>query len=69
MPTWSEKIFFKKTPQTKRLYKFVSGMPAGSLMYMSNPQEIDEYIKSIPYGQSLNVQQTREDLAKRNQAN
>jgi hypothetical protein len=43
-------------------------MPAGALMYISTPQEIDQYIKLIPHGQSLTVQQMRDDLAIKYQA-
>lgn len=68
MQTWTEKLNCSKTPQIKRLEKSVAGMPAGSLMYMSTPLEIDEYIKKIPYGQGVSVQQMRDDLAKMNKA-
>jgi hypothetical protein len=37
-------------------------------MYISTPLEIDEYIKKIPYGQSISIQQMRDDLAKKNGA-
>jgi len=68
MKTWTEKLHMAKEPQKKRLEKSVAGMPAGALMYISTPQEIDEYIKAIPYGQSATVQQMRHDLAMKHQA-
>ena len=68
MSTWSEKLTCEKTPQKKILDKSVAGMAKGALMYISTPQEINQYIKLIPYGQSLTVQQMRDDLAIKNQA-
>lgn len=67
MKSWTEKFNCSKSSQKKRLEKSVAGMSAGALMYISTPQEIDEYIQSIPYGQSKTIQQMREDLAKKNQ--
>lgn len=68
MVTWSEKLSSSKVAQKKILDKSVAGMPAGALMYISTPQEIDRYINSIPYGNSKTIQQMRDDIAKNNQA-
>lgn len=68
MVTWSDKLSSPKVAQKKILDKSVAGMPAGSLMYISTPQEIDQYINSVPYGNSKTIQQMRDDLAKNNQA-
>ena len=68
MQSWSEKLNCAKPSQKKRLEKSIAGMSAGSLMYISTPLEIDEYIKKIPYGQSISVQPMRDDLAKKNGA-
>ncbi|MDI9335881.1 MAG: hypothetical protein QM520_02460 [Gammaproteobacteria bacterium] len=48
--------------------KSIAGMPAGALMYISTPLEIDAYIKTIPRGQSVSIQQMRDHLAKINKA-
>lgn len=68
MATWSEKLSSSKVAQKKLLDKSVSGMPAGALMYISTPQEIDQYINSVPFGNSKTIQQMRDELAKNNQA-
>lgn len=68
MQTWTEKLNCAKNSQKKRLEKSVAGMPAGALMYISTPLEIDEYIKNIQPGQTVSVQQMRDDLAKKNKA-
>jgi len=68
MQSWTEKLNCSKAPLKKRLEKSVAGMPAGALMYISTPQEIDAYIRQIPRGQGVSVQQMRVDLANRNKA-
>ena len=68
MQSWTEKLNCSKAPIKKRLEKSVARMPAGALMYISTPQEIDAYIRQIPRGQGVSVQQMRVDLANRNKA-
>ena len=68
MQTWTEKLNSSKSPQKKRLEKSVAGMPAGAMMYISTPQEIDGYIKKILPGRSVRVKQMRDDLAALNKA-
>jgi hypothetical protein len=68
MATWSEKLSSSKVAQKKLLDKSVAGMPAGALMYISTPQEIDQYINLVPLGNSKTIQQMRDELAKNNQA-
>jgi hypothetical protein len=68
MQTWTEKLSLPKRSHKKRLNKAVAGMPAGALMYISTPIEIDEYINAIPHGHSVSIHQMRAELAKRNQA-
>jgi len=68
MQSWTEKLNCSKAPLKKRFEKSVAGMPAGALMYISTPQEIDAYIRQIPRGQSVSVQQMRVDLANSNKA-
>jgi hypothetical protein len=68
MQTWTEKLNCSKNPQKKKLAKSVAGMPAGALMYISTPLEIDAYIKTIPRGQGVSIKQMRDDLAKMNKA-
>ncbi len=68
MPSWTEKLNSGKPSQKKRLEKSFAGMSPGSLMYISTPQEIDAYVRSIPYGNSVSVIKMRGDLAKKHGA-
>lgn len=68
MSTWTEKLHAPKVSQTKRLEKSIAGIPAGAMMYISTPQEIDAYIQRIPVGQCVSVGQMRADLATLHQA-
>jgi hypothetical protein len=68
MPTWSEKLKSGKSSEKKRLEKSFGGMSEGSFMYISTPQEIDAYVRAIPYGQAVSVVQMRGDLANKNGA-
>ena len=68
MQTWTAKLHAPKSSQTKRLEKSIAGMPAGAMMYISTPQEIDTYIQRIPVGQGVSVAQMRADLAALHQA-
>lgn len=68
MQTWSAKLNGAKSPQKKRLEKSIAGMPAGAVMYISTPREIDDYIKKIPYGRTVSARQLRDDLAQANGA-
>lgn len=64
MPTWSEKLSKKQFSKVKKLEKSIAGMPAGALMYISTPQEIDAFIQTIPYGQCVSIKTMRDRLAK-----
>lgn len=68
MKTWQEKLHNGKSAQVKPLEKTFAGMPVGSLMYISTPSIIDEYVRQVPKGKSLQVAQLRDELARQNQA-
>lgn len=68
MKTWSDKLQCGKRPHTKRLEIDFAGMKAGSLMYISTPLEVDQYVRGIPYGLIVSPKVMRDDLAKRNGA-
>jgi hypothetical protein len=67
MATWSEKLSSSKVAQKKLLDKSVAGMPAGALMYISTPQEIDQYINLVPFGNSKTIQQMRDEFESQRQ--
>jgi hypothetical protein len=68
MKTWNDKLHGGKQPQTKRLEKAFAGMKAGSLMHISSPLEVDQYVRGIPYGLFVSPKVMRDDLAKRHGA-
>jgi hypothetical protein len=68
MKTWNDKLHCGKKPQIKRLEIDFAGMKAGSLMYISTPLEVDQYVRGIPYGYLVSPKVMRDDLAKRNGA-
>ncbi len=68
MKTWNDKLHSGKQPQTKRLEIDFAGMKAGSLMYISTPLEVEQYVRRIPYGHLSSPKEMRDDLAKRNGA-
>lgn len=68
MKTWSEKLNCDKKPQIKRIEKSFAGIPAGSLMYISTPLEVDAYVKTISMGKTKAVEHMRNELARKNGA-
>ncbi|MGJ8663614.1 MAG: hypothetical protein ACSHWU_08185 [Marinicella sp.] len=68
MKSWTEKLQAKKQPIKKHIDKAFAGMPAGCLMYISTPQEIDAYVRGIKQGELITPTQMRADLASRNGA-
>ena len=68
MKTWNDKLHCGKQPHIKRLEIDFAGMKAGSLMYISTPLEVDQYVRGIPYGRLVSPKVMRDDLAKRNGA-
>ena len=68
MKSWTEKLQADKQPIKKHIDKAFAGMPAGCLMYISTPQEIDAYVNAIPHGKQVNAAKIRADLAHKNGA-
>lgn len=65
--TWSEK-FQTPPPETQVLDKPYAGQPAGAVMLISSPTEIQEYIENIPRGATKTPVELRDDLAKKHKA-
>lgn len=61
--SWTEKLSQAKEPITKRIDKAFAGMPAGCLMYISTPQEINTYVRNLRPGQLVFPKQLRAQLA------
>jgi hypothetical protein len=66
--TWIEKLHEKKEPQVKKIDKDFWGYTRGDGMYISTPQIIEDYIKQIAKGKSVDTITMRNDLAVENNA-
>jgi hypothetical protein len=66
--TWTEKLQLKKEPQVKKIDKDFWGYTRGDGMYISTPQIIEDYIKQIAKGKSVDTVTMRNDLAVENNA-
>jgi hypothetical protein len=66
--TWLEKLDNGREPHVVRLTKPFGGMPRGTNMLVSTPREVDSFIKGIPEGQFLSVEELRRKLAARHGA-
>jgi hypothetical protein len=62
--SWIDKINDEsKTEQVKRLDKDFADMPANSMMLIATPKIIDGYVRAIPKGKAVSLQNMRKDLA------
>ncbi|WP_114751818.1 hypothetical protein [Pleomorphovibrio marinus] len=61
--TWIEKRDLEKKPEVKRIEKDFADIPAGSTMLIPTPQLVNEFIKSISKGRSLDIKTIRKELA------
>jgi hypothetical protein len=61
--TWKQKLDGGKPSHVEVLTKPFGGAPEGAKMLVATPRLVDEYIRSIPPGQTRSVAQMRTDLA------
>ena len=61
--TWHEKMNDARGPQIKKANKDFAGIRAGQLMLIPTPKLVDNYIKQIPKGRSVDAATIRKDLA------
>ena len=61
---WIEKRDCEKSFKIKTIDKKFADIPKGSRMLIVSPPIIDEYVKSILYGQFIEPVKMRDDLAK-----
>ncbi|MBX3096288.1 MAG: hypothetical protein KF812_05445 [Fimbriimonadaceae bacterium] len=66
--TWREKFENGKPPTLITMDKAAMGMQPGDKMLISSPEEIDQYIRTIPFGKTVTMVQMRDDLATRHGA-
>ena len=61
--TWLQKFHNGRKPEIEVCEKNFSGIPAGERFLISTPEEIDQYIRSIPEGKSVSFQTMKRDIA------
>ena len=61
--SWNEKLHDAKEPQVKKLDKAFADMPEGCIMLIATPEILDNYVKKIPKGKSVDILILRNDLA------
>ena len=66
--SWIEKRDCEKSFKIKTIDKKFADIPKGSRMLIASPPIIDEYVKSILYGEFIEPVKMRDDLAKDYQA-
>lgn len=66
--TWAEKYLTRTKPEVKKLDKAFADIPEGGMMLIATPQIIEDYIKQIPEGKTVNLSTLRKDLALEHQA-
>jgi len=64
MKTWKQKLQNSKPHQIKILHKSMTGMKEGQKMLIASPAIIDEYIRHIPDGTSVDTREMRIAIAK-----
>jgi hypothetical protein len=66
--SWIQKRECGKAPHIKTIDKSFGGIPSGSKMLISSPQEIDAFITQIPCGISIEPADMRKQLAQKHGA-
>ena len=66
--TAAERLKDSKPEKRVVLDKDFAGVKAGKMLYVANPNIVDQYVRAIPAGQSRTIVQMREDLAKHRDA-
>jgi hypothetical protein len=66
--TWLEKLNSGSEPHVEKTSKLFCGIPAGSLLLISNSREVQALVKRIPEGRALTQAEVRARLAKRHHA-
>jgi hypothetical protein len=66
--TWTQKFNNGKAPHVDVLDTPFLGIPAGKKLLISSPEEVDAYVRAIPYGTTRTVTEMRHTLAERHRA-
>ncbi len=62
--TWKEKLDSGGEPHVGTMTRTISGIPAGGLMLIPIPRQVDNYIRGIPKGVSKTTKEMGDALAK-----
>lgn len=65
-PTAVEKLHRKKEPKKVKLEANFAGIKSGELMFVGTPLIVDDYINSIPQGETQTIIGLRNELARHN---
>jgi hypothetical protein len=66
--SWTEKLDNGRSPRVKRLARKFGGIPAGALMLISNPGEVQAMMRSLPAGAAVAPAELRKRLAEHHHA-
>lgn len=66
--SWTDKLNDPKPHQVKRLHANIAGMKEGQMMLIPSPRIVDDFIRRIPSGKSMDVKTLREKLARKYKA-
>ena len=61
--TWTQKLENGRSAERVILEKPYCGVPAGTVMLVSTPREVEQYIRAIPPGVVVSPRTLRDDLA------
>ena len=61
--TWQEKLNDGREPQIETTDKDFAGIRAGQLMLIPTPKLVNDYIRQIPKGSTVDIATIRKDLA------
>jgi hypothetical protein len=67
-PSWTDKLRASKPPEVKPVPKNFGGMRTGQMMLIPSPKLVDDFIRKIPKGKSVDMATMRAQLAKANRA-
>jgi hypothetical protein len=62
--TWHEKLDSGAEAHVGTMTRTIRGVPAGGLMLIPHPRQVDNYVRAIPKGTSMSSQEIGDDLAK-----
>jgi hypothetical protein len=61
--SWQEKFNVDFGPSIVKAEKGFAGIKTGQMMLIPTPALVDAYIRQVPKGNTINIQQLRKDLA------